>query len=949
MNQSEQKKAARDFVARWKAAEGSEDREARSYWIELCQNVLGIANPTTVLDFERKVKGRKIDVFFEDVGILIENKSRGVSLDEAEQRGWYDKAKGIPRMVTPFEQAKWYADNITPRSIAPKWVITCNFDEIRIYDLDRDDAEAQFESIQLEEIPNLLHRFSFFTRKENSRLEREKQLSIKAGEVVGRLYDAFSKAYLDIENDEREQRSLNILITRIVFLLYAEDANLLQERNAFYDYLKGFQVHHMRQALIDLFAVLKTPEAERDPYLDPNVAAFPYVNGGLFEADIVIPQFDVYAREILLNEASAEFDWSDISPTIFGAVFESTLNPETRRAGGMHYTSVENIHKVTGPLFYDTLKDELTAIEGLKSRKERDFKLNAFRKKIASLKIMDPACGSGNFLTETYISLRKLENRVLENLYGDQMVFGLMDPIQVGIGQFYGIEINDFAVEVAKTALWIAELQMLDETREILNMWIDPLPLKTNDNIHEGNALRMDWNDVLPAAQCSYIIGNPPFVGARQQNKHQKSELLEVFDNGKGAGNLDYVSGWYMRAAQYIADHEITAAFVSTNSICQGEQATLLWQRLFEMGFHIDFAHETFRWTSETKGGAHVFVVIVGFSKQDREKHIFHYSNPDAAYIVTPANNINGYLMDGPTVFVESASKPLSEDVRPINYGSFALDDGNYTISEKEHAELVAADQGIEQYLRPFIGANEMLRGMKRWCVWLNGVEYSDILGHPALVEKVENVRKWRAASNRGNTAALAETPMRFAEIRQPNTVYLAIPTVCGERRFYLPMSFLEPDVIASNQVYVLPDADLYDFGILSSQCHNAWMRVVAGRLKSDYRYAAAVVYNTFPWPTVNAGQREEIERCSQGVLDARAAHEGQSLAKMYDGISPLPVNPSKADHNKFDLREYDDLRSAHEALDSAVEAAYGVQFNRDELKIVAHLFKLYAEMTQSQ
>ena len=601
MNQVEQRKAARSFVERWQAAEGSEDREARSFWIELCQNVLGIANPTTVLDFERKVKGRKIDVFFEDVGILIENKSRGVSLDEVEQRGWYDKAKTTPRMVTPFEQAKWYADNITPRSIAPKWVITCNFDEIRIYDLDKDDAEKDFESIVLADIPNLLHRFSFFTRKENSRLEREKQLSIKAGEVVGRLYDAFSLAYLDIENDEREQRSLNILITRIVFLLYAEDADLLQEHNAFYEYLKGFQVHHMRQALIDLFAVLKTPVEERDPYLDPNVAAFPYVNGGLFEQDIIIPQFDVYAREILLNEASAEFDWSDISPTIFGAVFESTLNPETRRSGGMHYTSVENIHKVTGPLFYDALKDELTAIEGLKSRKERDFKLNAFRKKIASLKILDPACGSGNFLTETYISLRKLENRVLENLYGDQMAFGLMDPIQVSIEQFYGIEINDFAVEVAKTALWIAELQMLDETREILNMWIDALPLKSNEHIVCGNALTMDWNDIVPADECSYIIGNPPFLGARMMSGNQKAELQSIAKDVRNNHDIDYVAGWYVRTADMMEENpSILAALVSTNSICQGAQPGNLWSYLLgERELEITFAYRTFVWNSE--------------------------------------------------------------------------------------------------------------------------------------------------------------------------------------------------------------------------------------------------------------------------------------------------------------------------------------------------------------
>ena len=628
MTPNEQKKAAKDFVARWKAAEGNEQRESNSFWIELCMNVLGIANPTQHLDFERKVKGRRIDVFYEDRSILIENKSRGIDLDEPEQRG--KDRRGNVRWVTPFEQAKWYADNITPRSVMPKWIITCNFDEIRIYDLDREDAETSYETITLDELSEQYHRLSFFTRKENSRLEREKQLSVKAGEVVGKLYDSFSKAYRDIENDEREQRSLNILITRIVFLLFAEDAELLHERDAFYKYLKNFQVNHMRQALIDLFSVLKTPKEERDPYIDPDLAAFPYVNGGLFEADIIIPQFTEDTRFILLQEASAEFDWKDISPTIFGAVFESTLNPETRRAGGMHYTSIENIHKLTGPLFYDALKDELTTIEGAATEKERKFKLQAFRQKIASLKFLDPACGSGNFLTETYLSLRKLENRVLEDLYGGQMVMGEFDPIQVTVDQFYGIEINDFAVEVAKTALWIAELQMLDETRQILSMWIDPLPLKTNSNIHEGNALRMDWNDVLSADECDYVIGNPPFYGARLQSKEQKADLVEVFHGAKSAGNVDYVAGWYMKAAEYIDYRNIRCAFVSTNSICQGEQAAIIWKPLYDLGIRIDFAYDTFRWNSEASDQAHVFVVIIGFSKQGGKKTLFRHDTVDS-------------------------------------------------------------------------------------------------------------------------------------------------------------------------------------------------------------------------------------------------------------------------------------------------------------------------------
>lgn len=836
MTPNEQKKAAKEFVARWKAAEGNEQRESNSFWIELCMNVLGIANPTQHLDFERKVKGRRIDVFYEDRSILIENKSRGIDLDEPEQRG--KDRRGNVRWVTPFEQAKWYADNITPRSVMPKWIITCNFDEIRIYDLDREDAEESYETITLDELPEQYHRLSFFTRKENSRLEREKQLSVKAGEVVGKLYDSFSKAYRDIEHDEREQRSLNILITRIVFLLFAEDAELLHKRDAFYKYLKNFQVNHMRQALIDLFAVLKTPKEERDPYIDPDLAAFPYVNGGLFEADIIIPQFDENTRFILLQEASAEFDWKDISPTIFGAVFESTLNPETRRAGGMHYTSIENIHKLTGPLFYDALKDELTAIEGAATEKERKFKLQAFRQKIASLKFLDPACGSGNFLTETYLSLRKLENRVLEDLYGGQMVMGAFDPIQVTVDQFYGIEINDFAVEVAKTALWIAELQMLDETRQILSMWIDPLPLKTNDNIREGNALQLDWNDVVSHAECNYIIGNPPFVGS--MSKTQSDELHAI----TGTRSLDYVSGWYALASRYIGDSGIRAAFVSTNSIFQGQQVELLWKPLFDSGLHIDFAYQTFVWNSEAIDQAHVHVVIIGFScLSGIKKTLFAGDEPHAA------RNINGYLQDAPNFFITRRSQPLC-DVEPMVRGCQPTDGGNLVFSTKEADELVARDQRVSEWRRPFSMGADFVDGKPRACIWLQDVNKANFMAVPIVADKVDRVRAMRLESSKAATRKKAETPWLFDEIRLPSTSkFLACPTVTSGKRKYIPLGLVDNELIPGNKLYFISDNSLYTFGVLSSLFHNAWTRVVAGRLKSDYNYSNTVVYNNFVWP----------------------------------------------------------------------------------------------------
>lgn len=920
MNPTEQRAAAKKFAERWQAAEGSEERESDDFWFELFQDVLDVHNPTHFLDRQRKVQSRKIDLFIEDTGVLIENKSRGVSLDEPEQRG-KDKY-GNPRFVTPFEQAKWYADNM-PRSISPRWLVTCNFDEMRIYDLNEEWPEKTFETILLAEIPEQFHRLTFMIKKENSRAEREKALSIAAGEVVGKLYDAFSKAYLNIEEDKHEQRSLNILITRVVFLLYAEDADLLQERNAFYKYMKNFQVSHMRQALIDLFDVLKTPEDERDPYLSPELTAFPYVNGGLFKDDIVIPHFTENTRFMLLQEASAEFDWAGISPTIFGAVFESTLNPETRRAGGMHYTSVENIHKLTGPLFYDDLKAELDTIEGVNIEKKRKFMLGDFRKKLAGLKFLDPACGSGNFLNETYLSLRKLENRVLEDLYGDQMVLGGFEPIMVSIDQFYGIEINDFAVEVAKTALWIAELQMLDQTREILDMWIEPLPLKSNDNIHCGNALRMDWNDVLPAEECDYIIGNPPFVGSSLRTEFQTEDMGAIaFAGMKKWGKVDYCGAWYHMAAKYIDDKPIRAAFVSTNSLCQGEQVQPMWEAMFERGFHIDFAWTTFIWDSEANDKAHVHCVIVGFSQCDSgDKRLF---DDDGG--VTVVENINGYLSPAPNVFLRSRGAPVDRHHLHMTQGSKPVDGGNLILNDDE-ARQFASNPDTAAFVHEYIGAQEFMKGKKRHVLWLKDIG-ANACNIASVKARLDAVSETRSKSPTKEFQKYASTPWLFVQDRQPKTNYLVLPRTTSGRRTYVPLGFFNPEIIASDKLIIMPEASLYDFGLLSSLFHAAWMRVVSGRLKSDYEYSSGV-YNNMAYPEATSEQRQAIEACAQAVIDARDAHPGDSLATLYD--------PDKMP---------DDLLAAHKALDAAVEAAYGVDFGGDEERIVAHLFKLYAEAT---
>ena len=922
MGTIEQKRAVREFVKRWQAMPCVEEEHSRSFWIELFEGVLGIPNATHVLEFERKVKGRKIDVFYEDMGVLVEMKGRGISLDEATVRS---KKAGAE---TPFQQAKWYADNL-PFSIRPRWIITCNFDEFRIYDQEHPDDG--YAALALSELPEKTYLLSFFTDRSNSRLVREKELSVQAGEVVGSLYRAFSGQYKNLSADPREQRSLNVLIVRIVFLLYAEDAGLLQKHQAFGDYLRSFEAPRMRQALIDLFRTLDTPVDARDPYLDDDLAAFPYVNGGLFaEEDVVVPQFTDQMRHDLLLNASIAFDWKGISPTIFGAVFESTLNPETRRAGGMHYTSIENIHKVIDPLFLDALRAELAEIEGEKVEKNRKLKLRRFQKKLASITIFDPACGSGNFLTESYVSLRKLENRVIEDLQGDQMGFGLdgdADPIQVSINQFYGIEINDFAVSVAKTALWIAEEQMMEATQEILLQEFDFLPLKSNSNIHEGNALRMDWNDVLPAEKCTYICGNPPFLGYSNLSAAQKEDRADIF--GKSGGVLDYVSCWYKKAADYTRDTHVRCAFVSTNSICQGQQVEPLWKPLFDDGVHIDFAYQTFVWNSEASDQAHVHVVIVGFSREEVAPKLLF----DAQGERHEVENINGYLVPAPDAFVAKHLKPLC-DVPEMAQGFKPADGGNLLLSGEEYDAMAVEEPKAARFIRPFSMGADFINGVRRYCLWLPDAKSADWEAFPSIKKRVEACREWRGAQTpTGDAYKLKDTPHLLRPCGKfKDGTYIGVPTVTSGRRKYVPIGLVRNGMIPGNKLYFVVSDSLYIFGILISQFQNAWMRQVAGRLKSDYNYGNTIVYNNFIWPNPTPEQRTAIEACAQGGLDARDVHPGATLADLYDP-DKMPA----------------DLLAAHKALDAAVEAAYGVDFNSDEEKIVAHLFKLYAEKVGEQ
>ena len=933
------KKEAKEFVKRWKkrlgaipAGSNNEQQDTQKFWVDLLINVLGIPSNTidSFVDFERKVRGRRIDVFVSDHNFLCEQKSWGIDLDKPEPRNG--------GMETPLQQAMWYARHL-PYSERPRWVMTCNFGTFHLYDLDNERPEDTVQEFSLEELPDSLYLLSFLTSNETSRLHKEQQLSIEAGAYVSRLYDALAKQYHHIEEkDERaqeEQRSLNVLITRIIFLLYAEDADLLQSHQAFGRYCEGDPAK-LRRKLVDLFEAIDTPLDKRDEYMDEDLAVFPYVNGGLFaDSSIIVPQMTPEILEAI-TDASQDFDWREISGVIFGGVFEGTLNPETRHAGGMHYTSVENIERCLKPLFLDELWDELHEAEGERTAAKRKQALARLHDKVASITIGDPACGSGNFLTEAYRQLRTIENRIIEDELSEEtgnagqtsFVIAQDSPVRVSLDQLYGIEINDFAVSVAKTALWITEEQMLRKTQEIyVDYDFDFLPLRSLSNLHEGNALKTDWSEVFPD-DLTYLVGNPPFLGARNQSKEQKAELLEVFDGAKNAGNIDYCGAWYMKAARFTQGKHTRCALVSTNSICQGEQVANLWKPLHDLGIHIDFAHNTFRWDNEAADKAHVFCVIVGFSREAGSKTLFYHATPDSDEELISMNRINSYLKDAPDVFIYSKSKPIS-DVPEMGIGSQPIDDGNYLFTDEQKNEFLQREPGAKKFFHKWLGSQEFIRGKSRWCLWLGNAKWDELKNLPICRERVEAVRQYRLKSKRSQTVKAAERPAHFGTEILSDTDSILIPEVSSSRRRYIPMGFVDSSVFCSNKVRLIPNATLYQYGVLQSQLHNAWVRVVTGRLKDDYQYSAGIDYNNFVWPDPTESQREEVKRCAQAVLDARDAQEGATLADMYD-----PKNETF----------FPELMSAHKALDAAVEAAYGVDFGGDEEKIVAHLFNLYAK-----
>ena len=923
MDKKRQSEKAKAFAEYWKD-KGYEKGESQAFWLSLLRDVLGVEEPEKLIKFEDKVMldhTSFIDGIIESTHVLIEQKDSSKNLRKAIKQS-------DGSLLSPFQQAKRYSANL-PYSQRPRYIITCNFWSFLIYDMENPHGEP--EELLLKNLSKEYYRLNFIINAEDKHIKREEDISIKAGELVGRLYNALLNQYIKPDSINA-LKSLNMLCVRLVFCLYAEDAGIFGKRDMFHDYLQSIPKNKVRKAIIDLFKTLDTKEEDRDPYLEDDLKIFPYVNGGLFaDEDIEIPQFNDEIIDLLIKDCSEQFDWSMISPTIFGAVFESTLNPQTRRNGGMHYTSIENIHKVIDPLFLDGLKEEFAQIKSIK--KLRKLKLEEFQNKLASLTFLDPACGSGNFLTETYLSLRRLENEVLKELLQTEgkgsTLAGLITDIheynliKVSISQFYGIEINDFAVNVAKTALWIAENQMMKETENIIHMDLDFLPLKTNAYIVEGNALRMDWQDIIAKEKLNYIIGNPPFIGARLMNKAQKEDVNNIFEGWKGIGNLDYVSCWYKKSADFMYNTFIKTALVSTNSITQGEVVAILWKPLFDNGIQFDFAYRTFIWDSEASTKAHVHCVIIGFSRGKSKQLKILYSNDNRVQLV---ENINAYLLNAPNIFINSRKKSLS-NMPEMMFGSMPNDGGflsNY--SEEDKNAIIRKYSNTEKLFKQFVGATEFINSKKRYCLWLKDIspqEYRNIL---PIKLAIENVQKIRSKSSRKATRELASTPYLFGEIRQPESNYLIIPAHSSENRRYIPVGYMDKDIICSNANLIIPNASLYMFGILSSNVHMAWIRAICGRIKSDYRYSINIVYNNFPWCKPTIKQKQQIEKTAQMILNARNLYANASLADLYDELT-MPK----------------ELRKAHQENDKAVMQAYNFDWKKmNEVQCVSELMKMY-------
>ena len=916
-----------NFVSRWRG-KGNEKSDTQKFWLEVLSEVLGIISPTQYIEFEKRVELEHmsfIDVYIPSTRTIIEQKSYGVNLEKAVLQ-----SDGL--LLTPFLQGKRYSDWL-PDSERARWIVVCNFEQFVIYDMEH--PKAQPEIVLLVDLARDWHKLSFLVDVNalSPKSICEVELSVQAGELVGKLYDALLERYIN-PDDKASQRSLNIFCVRVVFLLYAEDAGLF-EKGQFHDYLKGRQ-NVVRDAMRKLFEVLDQRLESRDSYLESDLKEFPYVNGGLFaEKDIEFPQLDGEPLRIILEDMSEGFDWSGISPTIFGAVFEATLNPQTRHSGGMHYTSIDNIHKVIDPLFLDGLNTEADLIISVPASRSRTQKLRALQKKLAGLKFLDPACGSGNFLTESYLSLRRLENRIIKALAESSYTPPKDEAlIKVSISQFYGIEINDFAVAVARTALWIAESQMYNETQRmneaqrLIQFIGDLLPLKSYNRIIEANALKIDWREVIRIEELNFVIGNPPFIGQSVRTKEQSDDMAFIWGKGEIETKLDYVICWYKKAIDYIKGSTVKVAFVSTNSICQGESVPTFWKKMVEnYGAEINFARRSFVWSSEAIDKAAVHCVIVGFSGFESGEAKFIYDENGR----TEATHINPYLYDAPDIWITNRINQPRNGLSKMTTGSPPTDDGGLLMTADEKLYLESKYHALARYIRPFIGAREFLHDkvgeFSRYCLWLKDGNPSDYANIPEVKVRLERVKNIRERSNADRIRKMADYPYLFCQNRQPSSTYLVIPRHSSENRRYIPIGFVSPEIIAGDACSIIPTLSIYEFGVLTSSVHMAWVMVVAGRIKSDIRYSPAV-YNNFVWPSPGEKQKAKIEATAQRILEVREKFPNSSLADLY---APLTMP--------------EELLKAHKANDAVVCEAYGLSKDIDESEIIERLFVMYKEL----
>ena len=931
------KQIIKEFVDEWtnKGKESGygfikEDANRQPFIDYFLRRVCGVDQPTKYIEYEKDVRvednGKKttkrIDGYIPATKVMWEMKGSNKDLtEEITQSG------GIK--LTPFKQA-WRYSEYLPQEEKPRWIIISNFNEIDIHDMNNPLSDPTV--IMLKDLITKYKSFDFMVDQTAQQIIDEKKLSVAAGDLVAKIYRELSKAYsLHANlNDERIQKSLNMLIVRLVFLLYADDTGIIGNNDIFQHFLKRRDSQDIRQGLIELFRVLNTPEDDRDDFLSEEFKQFKYVNGGMFsDESVVIPQFTDELQRLIVDDAGQGFNWSNISPTIFGAVFESTLNPETRREGGMHYTSVENIHKVIDPLFLNDLNKEFEKLRDTSVVSDRVEKARQFQEKLAKIKVLDPACGSGNFLTETYLSLRKLENQCLKIIVGSNSTLNLDTDIKVKIKiqNFYGIEINDFAVSVARTAMWIAESQMWAESQDIIYSRDDFLPLDSNDSIYEGNALRMDWADIVKPYDVDYIMGNPPFVGQSYRSDEQKQDMIDMFGKGSRETKQDYVICWYKKSLDYVGDYKnssVKCAFVSTNSICQGECVPTFWKDMIDAGVEIEFARRTFIWTNEAKNKAAVHCVIVGYSfhKTGHAKELYDGDK------LTKCDHINPYLVPDEDIWINSRPRQ-PKDKSKMTTGSPATDDGQLFLSPEESKTMSKKYPILGKYIRPFIGAHEFLHDLNertRYCFWFADVgdDLPKVIKTDHMEDRLKRIRDKRLSSSASRIKKAAETPWLFAQNRQPDTEYLVIPRHSSENRKYIPIGFMDPKTIAGDATTIVYNATLEDFAILESSLHVAWMKTVAGRLKSDYRYSSSVYYN-FPMPKLTNELKEKLEKSAQAILDARANHPSLSLADMYKELSM----PS-------------DLRGAHRKNDKLILQAYGLNKDATDQDILKVLFKMY-------